>query len=51
MVPMIILLTNSGLKEKRGIGKYKDDIKNAGSHIDTSEDQLVLRRSLHGLAH
>lgn len=48
---MIILLTNSGLKEKLGIGKYKDNIKNAGSHIDPSDDQLVLMRSSHGFAH
>lgn len=48
---MIILLTYSGLKEKLGIGKYKDNIKNARSHVDTSDDQLVLLRSLHGFAH
>lgn len=51
MVPMIILLTTSGLKEKLGTGKYKDNIKNAESHIDTSENQLVLMRSLHGFVH
>lgn len=48
---MIILLTNSGLKEKLGIGKYQHNIKNAGSHLDPSDDQLGLMRSSHGSAH